>query len=135
MNEYIKVAGVTFPNDDGESRQTILKNIGFGFHYALLNQTTYDNERAVEIWCDGKMVGYIPKIELTNPLSYAEILILQVLYFEEKGIYCAELSERQEPTDEETKRVIEICNEKKLKMPIVVDKRAYAFFAACAATA
>lgn len=89
----MRVAGVTFPNPDGESRQEILKNIGFGFFTANLVQTTFENERAVEVWIQGKQVGYVPRADLDNPMSYKQTLKAQILFFDAKGIYHVDLSE------------------------------------------
>lgn len=91
-NKKIKVAGVTFPNNDGESRQEILKQIGFGFKTAILKQTTFEGERAVEVWIDGKQVGYIPRKELNDPMSYFTELTAQIMYFEREDIIFVELS-------------------------------------------
>ena len=94
-NGIIKVAGVTFSNDDDESRQKILKNIGIGSNTADLKQISFRGERAVEVWIEGKLVGYIPKTELNNTLSYCSKLAALVLYFKKgsTGIYYVELSE------------------------------------------
>ena len=93
----ISVAGVTFSNENGESRQKILRDFGFGFRYALLRQTTYEHERAVEVWVDSKMVGYIPKKRLDDPLSYKELLRAQILYLEQEDIYYVELTDPDTP--------------------------------------
>ena len=70
-----KVAGVTFSNPDGESRQEIMKKIidekgnnntwtGPG----KLNVTTYTSdgvtEPAIEILVDNKLIGYVPKVQI-----------------------------------------------------------------------
>ena len=89
----IKVAGVTFCNNDGQSRQEILKQIGFGWATAYLKQTVYNGERAVEVWIEEKQIGYIPKTALNNKLSYYDSLSALILYFEEKDIYYVELYE------------------------------------------
>jgi len=126
MNNCIKVAGVTFNNPDGESRQTILRNLGFGYHYAILKQTTYDGERAVEVWSDSKFIGYVPKTQLTSPLSYENLLLVQILYYEEKNIYYAELSELQQPSEAEIAQMKLFCQTNKLAMP-PMDRRAFAY--------
>lgn len=86
-----KIAGVTFRNSNGESRQEILKNLGFGWKLADLKQTTFNGERAVEVWIDGKHVGYIPKTDLNSEFSHYAALDALILYYEEKDIYYAEL--------------------------------------------
>lgn len=126
MDNHIKVAGVTFDNPDGESRQTILRKLGFGYRYAILKQTTYDGERAVEVWTDSKFIGYVPKSQLDNELSYASILLVQILYYEEKNIFCAELSELQTPSDAEIVQMKLFCRDNKLTMP-PMDKRTFKY--------
>lgn len=130
MGNDINVAGVTFANPDDESRQTILRNFGFGYRYALLQQTIFNNERAVEVWIDGKQVGYIPKKELNNPLSYKELLIAQITAFKERGktVYCAILSPVQKPSEIEQLDMTRFCNIRNLPVPTVLDKRAYEMF-------
>lgn len=86
-----KVAGVTFCNPDGESRQKILDNLGFGWKTAVLKQTVFEGERAVEVWIEGKQVGYIPKANLSCEFSYRDELKALVLYFPEQDINFVEL--------------------------------------------
>lgn len=128
MDNYIKVAGVTFANEDGESRQEILKDFGFGYRYAILKQTTFDGERAVEIWVDSKLIGYVPKTQLNNPLSYEELMLVQIMYYEEKGIYCAEISAIQRPDEQDVAIIRAFCTEKGLDIPYIADKRVYRMF-------
>lgn len=127
--ENIRVAGVTFTNSNGESRQTILQKLGVGYHYAILNQTTFDGERAVEVWVDSKMIGYVPKINLDDPISYESILVAQIGYYEDPYTYSenywASLSPIQTPTEEEYQAMIKFCDSKHIPLPVVCDKRAY----------
>ncbi len=67
------VAGTTFTNDDGTSRQKILRALKFGDEpYAdrtgLLNadieETTFDGELALAVSINGYMVGYVPKARI-----------------------------------------------------------------------
>lgn len=89
----IKIAGVTFTNPDGESRQDILKSLGIGYHDATVKQTIFENERAVEVWCNDKQVGYIPKINLDDPFIYENrTAVLQICFNEDLGIYHGILS-------------------------------------------
>lgn len=122
----IHVAGVTFDNPDGESRQAILKSFGFGFRYAILKQTVFDNERAVEVWIDSKMVGYVPRKELDNPLSCESLLIAQIGRYEEEDIYWVSLSPAQLPTKQEFAEMTTFCTANHIALPVVQDKRAYA---------
>lgn len=86
------VTGVTFNNPDHESRQDILKAFGIGYHYAILKQITFDDERAVEVWINSKLVGYVPKQNLSDEISYSEILCAQIAYNEDSHIYHINLS-------------------------------------------
>ena len=65
-----RVAGVTFENDDGESRQDILRHLKFGdAPYAddpddldgQLEETSYDSELAIAVLVNGYQVGFVPK--------------------------------------------------------------------------
>lgn len=130
MDNYIKIAGVTFENPDGESRQKILKDFGFGYRYAILKQTTFENERAVEVWVDSKLIGYVPRTQLSNPLSYEELMLVQIMYFEEKDIYCAEISPIQHPDEQDIAKITTFCSERCLDIPYIADKRVYGMFIA-----
>ena len=123
MKNTIKVAGVTFNNDNGESRQEILKNIGIGWKTARLKQTTFDGERAVEIRVGGKLIGYVPKTQLNNPLSTAEELTAFIGVCKHK--YYAVLSEREAPSGAEYAYMKKLCLAAKKIMP-AYDRRAYA---------
>ena len=61
---FIKVAGVTFENDDGTDRQEILESLEdrIGGEISLtLQPDTYEGEPCVVVLADGQQVGYIPK--------------------------------------------------------------------------
>lgn len=124
MNE-ITVAGVTFANPDGEKRQDILKSLGFGYKYATLVQTTFQNERAVEVWIDAKLVGYIPRKHLNDPISYSEMLFAQIAFSNEIGNYYVILSPLEPPDIDEQIATCEYCSKHQKELPIVFDKRAY----------
>lgn len=128
MDDHIKVAGVTFDNPDGESRQTILRKLGFGYRYAILKQTTFDGERAVEVRISGKLIGYVPKTQLGNPLSHEEELTALVSCYSKgdgKDKYYVTLSAREVPTSKEYAYMKKCCLAAKKPMP-AYDKRAYA---------
>lgn len=57
-----KVVGVTFDNDDGKSRQKILKEANEGYyHSSALNVTEYEGKPAVQVLVDDEVCGYIAK--------------------------------------------------------------------------
>lgn len=129
MNSSFNVAGVTFCNEDGESRQEIIKNIGCIYNLATLVQTTYKNERAVEVHINGKKIGYVPKTELNNPLSYSPTLLAEISVFEEnseqKKIYYVKLREIIKPTDKQTSAMLSFCRTHNLRVPDIADSFVY----------
>ena len=77
-----RVAGTTFSNPDGTSRQTILRHMKFGDEpYAhgqdpldvTISPVTYEGEPAFEVHINNYMIGYVPKkdIEKMNAISEA----------------------------------------------------------------
>lgn len=121
----ISVAGVTFANDDGMNRQDILKQLGFGYRLARLIQTTYNDERAVEVRVNDSLIGYIPRKNLADPISYSDTLLMQVLLNEQSGVYYALLSPITPPDTEEINKTSEFCRQHNLEMPSIFDKRVY----------
>ena len=123
MIKSIKVAGVTFNNDNGESRQEILKGFGIGWKTVRLKQTVYNGERAVEVRVNGKLVGYVPKTQLTNPMSRADELTGFIGVCKHK--YYMVLTEREIPSSAEYAYMKKLCLNAKKPMP-AYDRRAYA---------
>jgi len=130
MKNTIRVAGVTFSNPDGTNRQDILKGLGIGWKTAKLKQTTFEGERAVEVRINGHLVGYVPRTQLSNPLSSMTELTAMVEYYPAKkangdGKWYVTLSERIRPSSAEYGLMKKLCAEAKLPMP-AYDTRAYA---------
>ncbi len=123
MKDSIKVAGVTFANPDGTSRQELLASLGRGFRTAKLKQTTYDGERAVEVRINGKFIGYVPKTQLTNPLSFEQELTAYIDIYKNK--FFAVLSARVRPSSKEYVTMKTLCAKAGKPMP-AYDRRAYA---------
>ena len=121
----ISVAGVTFANNDGTKRQDILRNLGFGYKLAQLVQTTFENERAVEVRIDGNLVGYIPRKYLDNPISYNTSLLAQIAYNDVSGNYYVILSPIEPPDSEEIAKTTAYCQEHNIKIPVISDRRVY----------
>ena len=97
----VSVAGVTFDNDDGSSRQRILSGIykeaeGGGTN-AALEEYEYKGKPAVRILVEGKCVGVIRNTDLPKVLpivSRAEAVILYAGRFKDddgKTVYRADL--------------------------------------------
>lgn len=129
MKDTIKIAGVTFSNPDGTNRQTILRNLGLGWKTAKLKQAIYDGKRAVEVYCSGHLIGYVPKTQLSNPLSNSNELTLLIEYYPGKsvddvGVWHGTLSTRETPSCREYAYMKKLCKDAKLPMP-AYDKRAY----------
>lgn len=70
-----RVAGVTFKNDDGKSRQDILRHMKFGDPpwaddpddlVGELVETTFDGEPAIEVYVNGHLVGHVPKAQIAS---------------------------------------------------------------------
>ena len=78
MVTYFNVKGVTFPNADGTNRQDIIKSLferGIKRTTAVLEQTTFQDERAVAVYIDGAQVGFVPRTCLSEPISYEKELV------------------------------------------------------------
>ena len=68
-----RVAGVTFKNDDGESRQEILRHLKFGDEPwakdpddldAEIKETVFEGEQAFAVLVNGYQVGNVPKTHI-----------------------------------------------------------------------
>lgn len=68
-----RVAGVTFENNDGTSRQEILRHLKFGDApwaddpedlTATLEETEYEGEQAFAVFVNGYQVGNVPKASI-----------------------------------------------------------------------
>lgn len=68
-----RVAGVTFENDDGESRQEILRHLKFGDEPwakdpddldAEIEETVFEGEQAFAVLINGYQVGNVPKTHI-----------------------------------------------------------------------
>lgn len=121
----ISVAGVTFANNDGTKRQDILRKLGFGYRLAYLVQTTFENERAVEVRIGNELVGYIPRKHLSDPISYSVSLLAQIAYNDVSGNYYVILSPIEPPDGEEIAKTTAYCREHNITIPVISDKRVY----------
>lgn len=72
-----RVAGVTFDNDDGTSRQEILRHLKFGDSpYAddmdpddlslTIEETTWNGDLAYEVFANGYQIGNVPKVMISQ---------------------------------------------------------------------
>ena len=128
MKTFLKIAGVQFDNEDGESRQEILKTLKkntCGIITVDLVETTYEGEYAIKCLDHNsrKIIGWIPKTELKN-----EILSSQMTGFIRVGSYGAsvQLAVIKRPTQAQYHAVKIICSRARKSMP-AYDTRAYAY--------
>lgn len=70
-----KVAGTTYNNDDGKSRQTILRHMKFqdapyvdedGSVTINIKETEYDGELAYQVYMNDYLIGYVPKSKIED---------------------------------------------------------------------
>ena len=81
-----KVAGVTFNNDDGESRQTIISKLKTG-DKLIFQITTFDNENAIAIFNEKKkQVGFVKKGNIGKTLKHIDKGGLAVVVKAQKSI-------------------------------------------------
>ena len=69
---FTRLAGVTFDNDDGSSRQAILKDIkasGGGDAELSLEEFEYKGKPAVRVLVDGEQIGNIPRGRVAEILA------------------------------------------------------------------
>ena len=123
MKATIKVAGVTFANENGQNRQEIIANLGLGWKTAKLKQVVFEGERAVEVRIGNHLIGYVPKTQLGNPLSYETEVTALVEYYKDK--WYVTLSAREVPSSKEYAYMKKLCLDAKRPMP-AYDRRAYA---------
>lgn len=133
MKNTIKVAGVTFSNDNGVNRQKIIAVLGAGWKTAKLKQMMFNGERAVEVRIDGLLVGYVPKTQLKNPMSNERELTAFIECYNKKGVnkWYVTLSERETPSGKEYAYMKKLCYQANIPMP-AYDRRAYAAYWAVA---
>lgn len=76
-----RVAGVTFNNEDGTSRQDILRHLKFGDApwaddpedlTATLEETTFEGEQAFAVLVNGYQIGFVPKTSIRKVAAAQE---------------------------------------------------------------
>jgi len=95
-----RVAGVTFCNDDGTSRQAVLKRLSEKHpdgYFVTLEPYLYEDETACRVLCDGTCVGNVPKDKVHDVMSIWEDIKAVTIHAEsfendeEETIYRADL--------------------------------------------
>lgn len=87
------VAGVTYKNDDGTSRQSILRDFydkrGYSKRDIELKPYKFENEDAIAVYAKGQMIGNVPREHIQEILS--NIRTIRIYHFRVKmnsnGIY------------------------------------------------
>ena len=129
MKETIKLAGVTFKNDDGTSRQDILAGIGRGYVTCKLVETKFQDkktgifEKAIKVFCNRNLIGWIPKRDLENSLTKHKTLTGCIDIYKDK--YHVTLSAQEHPSSAQYAYMKAVCAKQNWLMP-AYDKRAYA---------
>ncbi len=126
------VAGVTFNNDNGESRQEILCKLPKYVNVRLVHTTfTRDNgsvEPAIQVWEEstGKQLGFIPKNRIQQMPNMHKMVGVVRCY---KDKWSCHLKPQEEPSAKLYHAVKTICKQHQLPMP-VYDKQALSDFMA-----
>ena len=103
VNKLSHIAGVTCPNEDGESRQELLKKI-FNKGVPVLvtlyrtifhNEETGEDENAIQVIRNGKILGWIPREDIEKCWNLNQ-MVLVVNYY--KNTYSGALVLSQPPT-------------------------------------
>lgn len=130
MTMNLKLAGVTFDNEDGTSRQKLLETMyQMPAHMILVDmiETTYDGERAVKV-LESKSkyhIGWVKKADLAKYEKFPDQMTASVNYY--KNTYYVELSICEAPSQKQYHTVKSIVAKKHMPKPIY-DKKAYAAF-------
>ena len=124
----IKIAGVTFNNEDGESRQEILKelyNSGRRIVTVDVKPTTFEGDRAIRLieHHTKKMLGWVPKDEIKN-IKHSQMTAF-IDFSTKTGKYSARIDEQKKPTPKQYEYVKYLCTAYRRPMP-AYDVRAYA---------
>ena len=127
-NHFASVAGVTFNNEDGESRQEILKSfIGKKrqyIGYCTFHFTTWEDEDAIEVWMNDKMIGYIPRTKInlveTDKRFESGSCLCKIEFYPKANAFVANLysfSENSAPTKSQEYAVEICCKNNNLQPP------------------
>lgn len=133
MKTMVRVAGVTFNNDNGVSRQNIIRSLQ-GEHGIItcdLIETVYHNpetgedEKAIEVreHVSKQMLGYIPRKELDNENLDNQMTGFIRFY---KGTWSVQLDTIKRPSPKQYAYVKSLCTKYRKAMP-AYDVRAYAY--------
>jgi hypothetical protein len=135
MIKELKLAGVTFANEDGENRQDILRNFATSMCGGIIttdlmdtiyhNPETDEDEYAIKVveHNSRKIIGWIPKSELANP-DLDEQMTGFIRHY--KNNYYVVLDTIKKPSQKQYHYAKSLA--KRLGIPaIAYDSRAYAY--------
>jgi hypothetical protein len=136
MKDIIKVAGVTFTNQDGISRQSILREFGENcfitvnlIKQSFFNEDTRQSELAIACIEKNtkKQIGFIPREDITSDIMNIRQMTGHVGCYAPSDTYYCELSQVQAPPTEMYADMKTVCEKRKLTMP-AYDVRAFIQF-------
>lgn len=135
MKNEIRIAGVTFANEDGQSRQEILGSLASNMAGSIITvdllNTVYHNpdtnEDEFAIRCvehnTRKCIGWIPRAELRNENLDEQMTGFIRVY---KGNYYVSLDNIKRPSQKQYHYIKNLCTQ--MGIPVIAyDVRAYAY--------
>ena len=127
-NKEIKVVGVTFANEDGESRQEILRALRKSNRRIVdldLIYTIFEGEPAIAVRerSTKKIVGWMPKEKVAEIMA-AKIKHTTGMIHKYDDKECLKITKPEMPTGVEYHRMKAMCTKAGVAMP-AYDKRAY----------
>lgn len=127
LNET-KITGVTFNNEDGESRQEILKSLPRYVELKLV-KTTYNGQFAVKVieLKTNKLIGWIPKSNLDSDIVNCQRLT--GIVEKTKDTYHVTARRQDVPSGSQYRLISMLCRKFNLEKP-VYDKITYGKFLA-----
>ena len=131
-----KIAGVTFENEDGTSRQDLLKNLYEQFkkeHFVVqANHITYDGgpfdgEQGIQILSKRQVIGMIPKADVDKIQTDVTEMVccLDKADIEGKTVYFGTVRPRIDPSAKQYQIVIRMYRAHQLQKLPIYDKYLY----------
>ena len=132
INKYSHIAGVTFANDNGESRQQLLKaiyNTGVPVLVTLNrtlfhNQETGEDENAIQVIRNGKVLGWIPRTDIEKCWNLNQMVLIANYY---KNTYSGALMLSQPPTNKQYGAMKQKRKQGQIKKLPEYDRLCYSF--------
>ena len=134
--EYLcPVAGVSFPNEDGTTRQSILTDIAKGdktneYRFiADLKLVDFVNaqgitEDAIEVWAGNRMVGYVPKKDIPA-VKGTPTAVAIVGWYDKADMYTVNLHRHEVPSAKQYAYWKSICRKNNWQEDILYTRQDY----------